>query len=133
VHQELSAYMRFRSDPEYLYAAASIAGSGAVAWGIAALPGVYPWAHLVAAVGVLTAGATVCVKIHREHREYEKANAARADIARRLVELGPEVEAAVPAMWLESRSERRHYWSMIPVMVWAIVAALVCLATYFGK
>ena len=31
VHQELSAYRRFRSDPEYLYAAASIAGSGAVA------------------------------------------------------------------------------------------------------
>ena len=59
VHQELSAYMRFRSDPEYLYAAASIAGSGAVAWGIAAIPGTYLWAHLVAAVGVIAAGATV--------------------------------------------------------------------------
>eukprot|EP01035_Chromulina_nebulosa_P000468 gene468-657_t len=56
VHHELSAYMRFRSDPEYLYAAASIAGSGAVAWGIAAIPGIYFWAHIVAAFGVIAAG-----------------------------------------------------------------------------
>jgi len=69
VHQELSAYMRFRSDPEYLYAAASIAGSGAVAWGIAAIPGAYLWAHLVGAVGVIAAATTVCIKIDREHRE----------------------------------------------------------------
>ena len=133
VHQELSAYMRFRSDPEYLYAAASIAGSGAVAWGIAAIPGTYLWAHLVAAVGVVAAGTTVCIKIDREHREYEKANRARSIVARKLVDLGPGLEDAIPSMWLESKSERRHYWSMAPVAVWSIVAALVCLATYFGR
>ena len=133
VHQELSAYMRFRSDPEYLYAAASIAGSGAVAWGIAAIPGIYLWAHLVAAAGVLTAAATVCIKIGTEHREYEKANRARAEIARKLSMLDTGADELIPAMWLQSRSERRHYWSMAPVAVWAIVAAAVCIATYFGK
>lgn len=133
VHQELSAYMRFRSDPEYLYAAASIAGSGAVAWGIAAIPGIYLAAHLVAAIGVLAAGATVCIKIDREHREYEKANRARSEIARKLADLGPDLAEAIPVMWLESKSERRHYWSMAPVAVWSIVAASVCIATYFGK
>lgn len=133
VHQELSAYMRFRSDPEYLYAAASIAGSGAVAWGIAAIPGIYLWAHLVGAFGVVAAGATVCIKIDREHREYEKANQARSEVARKLGALAPEAAALIPAMWLESKSERRHYWSMAPVAVWSIVAALVCLATYFGQ
>ncbi len=132
VHQELSAYMRFRSDPEYLYAAASIAGSGAVAWGIAAIPGTYVWAHLVAAVGVVAAAATVCIKIDREHREYERANRSRSDIAKKLAELGPELADAIPPMWLVSKSERRHYWSMAPVATWSIVAALVCLATYFG-
>jgi len=133
VHQELSAYMRFRSDPEYLYAAASIAGSGAVAWGIAALPGDYPWAHWVAAIGVIVAGTTVCIKIGREHREYERANAVRAATACKLAALGPEAAAAIPPLWLESKSERRHYWSMAPVMVWSVVAALVCVATLFGK
>lgn len=133
VHQELSAYMRFRSDPEYLYAAASIAGSGAVAWGIAAIPGAYPWAHVVAAFGVIAAGATVCIKIDREHREYEKANRARAEVARKLSELAPGADILIPAMWLESKSERRHYWSMAPVGVWALVAAAVCVATYFGR
>ena len=133
VHQELSAYMRFRSDPEYLYAAASIAGSGAVAWGIAAIPGIYFWAHIVAAFGVIAAGATVCIKIDREHREYEKANAARAQIARQLSELSSETRDLIPPMWLASKSERRHYWSMAPVAVWSLVAAAVCIATYFGK
>jgi len=133
VHQELSAYMRFRSDPEYLYAAASIAGSGAVAWGIAAIPGIYLWAHLVAAAGVLTAAATVCIKIGTEHREYEKANRARAEIARKLSILPNGASDLIPTMWLESKSERRHYWSMAPVAVWAIVAAMVCIATYFGR
>ena len=132
VHQELSAYMRFRSDPEYLYAAASIAGSGAVAWGIAAIPGTYLWAHLVAAVGVIAAGATVCIKIFTEHREYEKANEARSKVARKLAELGPELDDAIPPMWLTSRTEGRHYWSMAPVAVWSVVAALICIATYFG-
>lgn len=125
--------MRFRSDPEYLYAAASIAGSGAVAWGIAAIPGVYLGAHLVAAIGVIVAGTTVCIKIDREHREYEKANHARSMVARKLADLGPDMAEAIPAMWLENKSERRHYWSMAPVGVWSIVAALVCIATYFGK
>ena len=133
VHQELSAYMRFRSDPEYLYAAASIAGSGAVAWGIAAIPGIYLWAHLVAAIGVMAAGTTVCIKIDREHREYERANAARSQVARQLSELSPETADLIPAMWLVSKSERRHYWSMAPVLVWSIVAAAVCIATYFGR
>jgi hypothetical protein len=133
VHQELSAYMRFRSDPEYLYAAASIAGSGAVAWGIAAIPGAYLWAHLVGALGVIAAATTVCIKIDREHREYEKANRARAEIAQRLTQLAPGAADLIPAMWLESKSERRHYWSMAPVAVWAGVAALICIATYFGR
>jgi hypothetical protein len=133
IHQELSAYMRFRSDPEYLYAAASIAGSGAVAWGIAAIPGIYLWAHLVGALGVMVAGATVCIKIDREHREYEKANRARAEVARKLAELDEGYPELIPKMWFRSESERRHYWSMAPVAVWSIVAALVCLATYFGR
>ena len=125
--------MRFRSDPEYLYAAASIAGSGALAWGIAAIPGIYPWAHLVAAIGVIAAGATVCIKIDREHREYERANRTRSQVARKLVDLGPELADAIPSMWLESKSERRHYWSMAPVATWSILAALICVATYFGR
>ena len=82
---------------------------------------------------MIAAGATVCIKIDREHREYEKANAARAQIARQLSELAPETKDLIPAMWFESKSERRHYWSMAPVAVWSLVAAAVCIATYFGK
>ena len=75
----------------------------------------------------------MCIKIRREHREYEKANRARSSIARKLVDLGPDIGDAIPPMWLESKSERRHYWSMAPVGVWSVVAALVCLATCFGR
>jgi hypothetical protein len=35
---EIGAGMRLRTEPEHLYTAASIAGFGAVSWGIAALP-----------------------------------------------------------------------------------------------
>ena len=63
----------------------------------------YSWAHLVAAAGVLTAALKVCIKIGTEHREYEKANRARAEIGRKLSTLPDGVGELIQAVQLESR------------------------------
>jgi hypothetical protein len=80
-----------------------------------------------------TVGQADLAAVHSSGIEYEKANRARAEIARKLSTLPDGVGELIRRCSSKAESELRHYWSMAPVAVWAVVAAAVCVATYFAK
>ena len=131
--QEVTAAMRLQSEPEHLYTAASIAGFGAVAWGVASLdmtkhPSSIPL--LVAAGGVLITALLVIVKLWHAHNHYSKFNDARIDVMRRLSNLNRD-KNVFPPMMLEGKPGWGFAISISIVGVTGAAAVAFCLARIF--
>ena len=133
--QELTAAMRLRSEPEHLYTAASVAGFGAVAWESPSLQISFPatqtngsvWPLWTAAIGVFFSAAIVIYKIIREHKSYERFQAARSNVTKRLSEL-PGAEGLVPKIMLSETSGNGYLYSILLVAISAIGAIGFCAA-----
>jgi hypothetical protein len=141
--QELGAAMRLRSEPEHLYTAASIAGFGAVAWGVSALqlppmkcetfccalqkPFLTLW---VAAIGTIVIAAMVIKKIYREHHQYGEFQKARAEVMDQLAELAG-AEVRIPDVMRQHGVGDGHRASAIVVSVAAAAAVGFCVCRIY--
>lgn len=135
---EYGAAMRERSQPEYLYTAASLAGFGAVCWGVATLDlRLYEkrlWTHpaLDAAFGIFIIAFCVAIKIVREHRRYKYFRRERS-IAAQLLTRIPDVEDLVPKDLLNGNTGPGAYYSLAVVIGSAFASVLFCLVMFFGN
>ena len=123
--QETGAYLRARSDAEYLYTAAAVAGFGATSWGVAALSGplAADWwrePRYIAAVGIALVAAAVMLKTYVNHRSYRTARREQAGLAIRLeAEVG---EQLFPERLKSGRTGLGFLFSILVVLAAAIGA-----------
>jgi hypothetical protein len=148
---ELGNEMRKRRDMEYTYAAACVAGFGAIAWGMATLLAVLidrqiaqslvpvRWATVAAIVGTLGVAVFVMGKIWREHKFHEDARKGQKELAQSLgKEKGYEVIARTLGTSLRVNENcmgcfllkvgSGYIWSMMIVGFSAIVPVGFCVA-----
>jgi hypothetical protein len=81
--QEQGSALRARSEPEYLFTAAAVAGFGAIFGGIAAAKAT-DWAALLAMLWVVVIATSVICKIMRENGKYEGLKCSIREILRAL-------------------------------------------------
>lgn len=130
---EISAAMRARSEPEYVYTAGALAGSGAVAWGVAALQpdkffgrDIYLRPAGVAAIGLVVVALAVVGKIWREHRKF-------ADLKKSQYSLGKLLEqyagtGVIPDKMFSQAAGKGYLWSIGVVVAAALASIAFCIS-----
>ncbi len=131
---EYSTAMRERSQPEYLYTAAAVAGFGATSWGVAALPQA-PYADrclahpaIFAAAGIFITAILMIQKILRENESYKKFKILRANIAASLKAI-PGAEGLVPGDMLNKETGPGAFYSAAVVAGAAICSIIFSIST----
>jgi hypothetical protein len=134
---EHGSAMREKSQPEYVYTAAALAGFGAVSWGVAALqPASYAnrfWTHpaAIAAAGVFFTAVALIAKSRREHAVYQRIRAGRAAAAASLKALLGENGNLVPDEFLKGPSGGGAYYSLGAVVIAALGSIAFSLSVLF--
>lgn len=126
--------LRARSQPEYLYTAASLGAFGAVSWGVAAMsPTVYVssdwWARppIVAAAGIFVVAVSVLAKIWREHTNYGMVKAYRAAVANGLAAV-PELKPLIAGTYTNRIAGRGAHVSGGMVILAGVSSIAFCLS-----
>jgi hypothetical protein len=135
---EYSTAMRERSQPEYLYSAASVGSFGAVAWGVAALTpdkfcgrSFYFQPASVAALGIAFSSLAIFSKILREHKSYSDFKELRADAAKNIAEIG-DIQYDIPEALKVKTSGSGYIWSLCVVLFFAISTIGFCMSIAAG-
>jgi hypothetical protein len=127
---QLSEEIRARRQPEYGYTAASVAGFGAVAWGVATLKAInspLAWPIIAAMIGTILVAGAVIYKICEENKTYSR-------LRKELVEIFTELNGSIlppdkiPTGFRDIRSGPGYKWSICIVGTAAIGAILFCLS-----
>lgn len=133
---EYSTAMRERSQPEYLYTAAAVAGFGAVCWGVAALPSTdYQnrfWTHpdMAAIIGIVLSAAAMIYKIIVEHSNYTHFKMIRATVATQLKNI-EGADKLIPADLVNAESGDGYFFSSCIIFASAFGSVIFILASLF--
>ena len=126
---------RSRREPEFTYTAASVAGLGAIAWGVAALAttattlnskGMW-WATLATTCGIFILVVIVSLKILYDHAAYVNVRKAQQEVVRRLM---PDTDHAMllPQGFMSENPGSGHRGSVAIVVAAAVPAIGFCVA-----
>ena len=121
--EQLGADLRARTQAEYLYTAAAIAGFGGVCWGVAAQQNHYLGS--VAAVAIFLLAVAIGFKIRSDHKAYEVVWRDRVKIVGKLSQRPNSTDIFPDRI----KGEPGHgYRSSIAVLLAAAVGAILfCL------
>jgi len=135
---ELNTSLISKSQAEYLYTGSSIAGFGAVSWGVGALRNgiapVYFHPAIIACVGILIVAVAVIFKIVHDHNLYVENQKIIVKLRNTLLDELGHPEWFPSELLVEEKATRfpsGYFVSVLVLIAGAVSSILFCLSMYF--